>query len=222
MKWETLSKADCEGLVASISPNFQAERLSDEYKKIREGIKSIVINVKSEHPNAREYEFDLAVAVPLYILLTKEFGMNERIASNDGVWRYLSLKVVPDVVLTRWGYKEARFWKESRRIWLKVLWWYIYLSWQGNEKDTYNTLIDNTTDIVVQLVERPGPQGYRVETCRVLMKRLCELKYSGNKAEVFRKIMVLNTARLKVVEPGLFEGGEGEYIGQLFDYFSLE
>ena len=28
--------------------------------------------------------------------------------------------------------------------------------------------------------------------------------------EVFRKIMVLNTARLKVVEPGLFEGGEGE------------
>ena len=83
---------------------------------------------------------------------------------------------------------------------------------------TYRILENNTTDEVVQLVERAGSAGYRVDVCRVLMKYyyLNRSKYDN---KIFRKVMVLNTARSKVVEPTLVNGGAIGYVKELFDYF---
>jgi hypothetical protein len=36
---------------------------------------------------------------------------------------------------------------------------------------------------------------------------------------LFRKVMKLNTARAKVIEPTLVEGGEEAYAEELFNYF---
>lgn len=80
----------------------------------------------------------------------------------------------------------------------------------------------NTTDTIVQLVERPG-FGYRISFTRELMKHfgcLAEEEPDKHNTETFRKIMRLNTARSKVVEPALFGGGEQEYIKELFEYFN--
>ncbi len=216
MKWKTLPKNECAQAVAALPQGFCADNLDDDYAQLRLDLKEIATSIISVD---KEYAYDLSFGIPMYVLLNEKYGMKERQASIDGVWRYLSIDVIPDVVMQRWGKRDARFWKESRRIWLKALWWYVHLSWQGNPEDTENILKNNTTDIMVQLVERPGPQGYRVPVCRQLMKRLNEVPDERAKADLFRKVMVLNTTRLKVLEPSLLNLGEEEYVEQLYRYF---
>ncbi|HFI0259201.1 TPA: hypothetical protein ACGOU2_002079, partial [Streptococcus suis] len=99
------------------------------------------------------YDFDLRFGLKVYSILSHKVGFTNRTASNDDVWRYLSIKIIPDIVHSRWGRNEVRT-LTSRRIWLKNLWWYIHLSWAGNSEETFNLLKNNTTDTVVQLVER--------------------------------------------------------------------
>lgn len=220
MRWKTFPKTDCERIVATLPQSFKEDELDSIHLALRQDLKEISTSVLAEDPGAKEYAYDLAFAVPFYETITKKYGMTERYASNDGIWRYLSVKVVPDIVLSRWGHRDARFWKESRRIWLKALWWYIHLSWQGNAESTMMILKDNTADVLVQLVERPGPQGYRVDVSRKIMKTLASVPGVSNRATLFRKIMVLNTARLKVIEPALCNEGVAGYVRQLFEYFN--
>ena len=43
-------------------------------------------------------------------------------AANDDFWRYLSIKVIPDVVAERWGYdNESHYWSKPARIWLRSI-----------------------------------------------------------------------------------------------------
>ena len=176
MEWKVLKKSECERIVSKwassevvkwdVSPNFQLirDKLISCYQSIRD---ELVIN----SPSGREYAFDYRFGMELYLVLTKDFGISEYQASNDSFWIYLSIKVIPDVVFWRWGpAKNDRFYANSRRIYLKALWWYIHLSWQGSKEETYRVIRENTTDEVVQLVERSGPFGYRVELCRVMMR----------------------------------------------------
>ena len=158
-------------------------------------------------------------------------------ASNDQVWMYLCVKIFPDIVHDRYrgtkvksensiverNVNEERFWKTRRRIYLKVIWWYIYLSMQMDEKGqddlmaTFNILKDNSTDEIVQIVERSGAAGYRVDVYREIMKY-----YSANRDKYdntkFRQVMVLNTAKTQVVEPDLIEGGVHVYVKELFEF----
>ena len=66
-----------------------------------------------------KYSSDLDFAIGLYTHLNS-IGMNPGIASDDDVWRYIQMKVVPDVVYDRWtGNEDARinnerFWKNTR------------------------------------------------------------------------------------------------------------
>ena len=60
--------------------------------------------------------------------LDGEYKIKERVASSDGVWRYIQLCVVPEIIATRWGIENKdRFYKVSRRLYLKILWWNVYL-----------------------------------------------------------------------------------------------
>ena len=154
------------------------------------------------------------------------------------MWIYLCVKVFPDLIHNRYpGHKlktelgviqrninEERFWKTRRRIYLKVLWWYVYLSLQFSEdgredlSKTYEVLKDNSTDEIVQIVERSGSAGYRVDVYRALMKYYADNRdrYDNKR---FRQVMVLNTAKTQIVEPLLMAGGIEEYIKELFEYF---
>lgn len=166
------------------------------------------------------YQLDLHFGIKMYETLNNKYGMNVRLASTAGIWRYLSVCVVPDLVEKRYGVDHPdRFWKKPKRLWLRVLWWYIYLSWQGTSKQTIEVLKDNSTDEILQLVDRCGRGGYRVDLYRTMMKKNGELDPAERRRkEWFRKMMVLNTARVQVVEPALTDRGEEGYVDSLIDY----
>lgn len=168
------------------------------------------------------YQVDLKFGLKMYVTLNSKYGMNVRSAATEGIWRYLSVCVVPDLIAKRYGQDHPdRFWKKPKRLWLRVLWWYIYLSWQGSEKDTYRILKDNSTDEILQLVDRCGRGGYRVDLYREIMKKYSEYDLSERrKKQIFRKMMVLNTARVQVIEPELSAGGSRGYVDALCDYFN--
>lgn len=163
--------------------------------------------------NKLDYKFDLLFGLKLYNILGEEIGFTPRVATNDDIWRYLSVKVIRDIVHSRWQLNEDHFYKISRRIWLKTIWWYIHLSWMGDQKSTYEILKNNTTDTVLQLVERPGI-GYNVMVYRELMYQYH--KYEDTSRNLFRQILKLNTARLLTTSPELVEGGILAYVDDLF------
>ena len=168
------------------------------------------------------YQVDYLYGIRIYLLLTRKYKMYVREASSAGIWRFISLKVVPDVVMLRYGKEHPdRFWKKDKRLWLRVLWWYAYLSWQGDADSTKNVLKDNSTDEILQLVDRCGRGGYRVDLYRALMLEYSKLDpIERRRKQLFRRMMVLNTARVQVVEPGLVLGGEHRYILDLIEYFN--
>ena len=55
------------------------------------------------------------------------------------------------------------------------------------------------------------------------MKKYSELDISERRQkQIFRKMMVLNTARVQVIEPALVDGGERRYVDDLCNYFLTE
>lgn len=166
-----------------------------------------------EHANKLDYKFDLLYGIEIYKILNTDIGFNNRVATSDDTWRYLSVKVIPDIVHSRWGWSDDRYFAKTRRIWLKSIWWYIHLSWRGNAENTYEILESNTTDTILNLVERPG-LGYYIEVYRELMNQYNE--YEDSSRELFRAVLKLNTAKLITTSPELVEGGIEEYVNSLF------
>jgi hypothetical protein len=174
--------------------------------------------LKDEMKKINSYAFDLHIGLLLYRVLKEDYGFTERLAAQDEIWRYLSLEVFPDLVYERFGMNDQRFYKGTRRIWLKSIWWYIHLSWQGTEEDTFNTLKDNSSDELLQLLDRSGTGGYRLELTRELMRQY--KKFRDSKVpQLFRRVLKLNTARLNMIEPCLVEGGIESYVTELYYYF---
>lgn len=226
MEWEKWNKTISEeyyndmlqesnSLSAHYSSKYQNLRIliMKAYKESLEEL-GILSSQLIEYKNV--YKFDCIFAIKLYsIFLNEEYQIKERIASNDGVWRYIQLCVVPEIIEDRWGINNIdRYYKISRRLYLKILWWYVYLSWNDNLEETKKIIMDdvNTSDTLAQLVERSGRNGYRVELYRAIMKKKVEKKINTDE---FRKIMVLNSARVKVINPYLVNGGINEYVDNL-------
>lgn len=221
LNWEQINyditKSEIEyNSLNNMNPATIASNLNSELKRIRELLIQGRDDIFDEwHLDTAEnlgYDFDLLFAIRLYDILGLNNNFSNRAASNDEVWRFLSIRVIPDIVHSRWGMNEARY-MTSRRIWLKNLWWYIHLSWNGDTERTYEILKNNTTDTVLQLVERPGV-GYYVSLYREIM-----LQYScinDPSRTLFRKVLKLNTALLPVTYPELISGGIKEYVSYLF------
>jgi len=212
LNWEQINyditKSEIEyNSLNNMNPATIASNLNSEFKRIRELLIQARDDIFDEwHLDTAEnlgYDFDLLFAIRLYDILGLNNNFSNRAASNDEIWRFLSIRVIPDIVHSRWGMNEARY-MTSRRIWLKNLWWYIHLSWNGDTERTYEILKNNTTDTVLQLVERPGV-GYYVSLYREIM-----LQYScinDPSRTLFRKVLKLNTALLPVTYPELISGG---------------
>lgn len=237
--WQQKEKDDFDAMV-SCWDNIIREDIPKKYLSLRDDVVNAyfetkkVIQTKAEYRKRKDYYTDLMFGLRLYQIM-EQYKLGVRNASNDQVWIFLCVRVFPDIVYDRFPrtttntsneseYKnvnEDRYW--NKRIYLKTIWWYIHLSIQNEDtcdlKLTFKTLERNTTDEIVQLVERPGLAGYRVEVCREIMKYYSEhrAKYDNS---AFRKVMVLNTAKTKVLEPALVDGGISEYVKELFEYVS--
>lgn len=205
--------------------------LDSYYEKMRCYLQQCYKKVKEEY--SKDYDVDVHFGMHLYEFFEKESLFNMRTAADDGFWWYLSLKVVPDLVSYRWGKdNDAHFWKRSTKIWLKSLWWYIYLSWQGDEEKTLNVIESQncSTDTILNLLDRSG-KGYYVSTFRYIMyfyskvskQQLAEFNKNTvtERDNLFRVIMRIHTARTKVINPVLYGGGEKEYARSLFRQFNI-
>lgn len=222
IKWENLTynpqraKEDFEQIKVS-SRSFSPIELDDNFMELRNQLISardvVFEKYELEHVNKLDYSFDLLFGLEVYGILNNSIGFNNRVATNDSIWRYLSVKVIPDIVHARWGLKDDRYYETPRRIWLKSIWWYIHLSWRGNTKDTHEILKTNTTDTILNLVERPG-LGYYVEVYRELMYQYAS--YEDSSRNLFRAVLKLNTAKLISTSPELVDGGIELYVESLF------
>lgn len=188
----------------------------------------ILDKIKSENSghesddNRKKYLVDVAAGLILYRILPPE-RIGLRAAADDGTWKYLSLEVLPDITYRRWAdsLNPGRFYAESKRIWLKTLWWYIHLSWQGDANSTRKILESRglSTDAIVQLVERSG-NGYRIDLYREIIKQFAKYQIQSDK-KLMRPVMKLNTAMLLSIEPAYAEGGISGYVKRLFESSEL-
>ena len=193
--------------------------LFSRYKAVTEKLNGL--SIKSD------YCIDYKFGIELFKYFSSQEWFNLRLAANDGFWRFLSLKILPDIVTERWGAdNEDHFWRKPSRIWLRVIWKYIYLSYQGSIEETEELLKSKnfSTDTILNLVERTGRKGTYVQVYRYNMyfyskldlSVISEYKNAHQNADLFRAIMVLNTAKVVSIEPSLFLGGELEYAKSLF------
>jgi len=200
--------------------------LSADYRKMRDNLWKIYkSSVEDNSDNgSKKYLTDLNFGLSVYSYLKNEIGITASDASDDDVWRFIQMNVVPDLIFDRWfegngsdRINNDRFWKDSRRMWLKTMWWYIHLSLQNDSiEDTKQILVGNSSDDISQLVERSGA-GYRTDLYRAIM-----LRYSRSESDdklLLRKVLKLNVVRCATIEPLLFVSGIDDYAESLFAYF---
>jgi len=177
----------------------------------------------AQESRSKKYTFDLEFGLRMYASLYKN-GFTEWNAADNGVWSYLSIRIIPDIVYGRCeGYNEDRFYKRNWRILLKDLWWYIHTTEEGGDKDfdmegTRKILARNSEDIMFLLLDHLG-YGFRPRVYHLLMRRYSELLDSGIQLasceDFFRAIMLLHQVRTEVIDPIL--QGEEAYVEGLFE-----
>jgi hypothetical protein len=155
------------------------------------------------------------------ILNNYEFTCIE--ASDITIWNYLSVKCFPDWVNLRYpsndnsniGANAHRYCKNKSRNWLCTIWWYIYISLQYKEngdidfEKTRQILKSGNTDIILQVVDRRGKKGYKLDFLRKLMAKMSEHPQYYKK---IRAIMIKDKAYSDILEPELFQGGTAGYL----------
>lgn len=215
---DNLSDAAYEDLLAQWS-TFNVIGYDESYNELRKK----VIDIYCKYKEKGGYEVDVRIGLCLYGELSKKNGFTNVLANDDDIWRYLSCIVFPDITNLRYppsktdrneGHRlnTKRFYLHTRRIWLKTLWWYIHLSWQGTENSTYKVLKDYGTDTISDFIERPG-KGYRLALYRSLMKEYS--KVDTKSANLFNRIQKQNLVNCRNVEPALTEGAELGYVKRL-------
>lgn len=204
------------------------DTLPNEYKEIRNSL--IDFNMEIE---IKEYLKDLDFGLYLYEYFLSKPWFNLSLAANYDFWRYICIKVVPDIIYIRHKDIPSYYYEKNVRMYIPTLWWYIHMSWQGDKNSTYNVLLNNSTDTIQSLVERPGKKGVHLETYRSIIKYFSNVdkKYRTYKKEIynyknevfiekdyilFRQVMVLHTAKSLVINPDLYNGGPEAYVEMLF------
>lgn len=236
MEMKTLNRGDSQKAMAEWIENYPTlPSVDDSYVSIRNDLQEMNRQVRQDAENnasgkrSDNYYIDAHMGLALYKYLWEKPGFTLRTAADDGFWRYLSVKVVPDIVSQRWGRdNNDHFWSKPTRIWLRSIWWYVHLSWQGSYDSTKELLESPhfTTDTILNFEERNGRRGTCVEAYRYIiyfyskvpetvLKQFTRGK-SGNSDDLFRVVMKLNTAKMMVMEPALCLGGEREYARTLF------
>ncbi len=237
MIWKRMNNAEAKKIIEGIEKNneeafntllecWKEGKFSDEveveYRAIRDKIFDEYCNCK----NKGGYEIDLRVGLALYDLLLKdEYKLNSIYANDDDIWRYLSVRVFLDITYLRepssdrFGvyFSHDRVYKHTKRIWIKQLWWWIHLGWQGDVESTYEVLKKYGSGRISQVLERAG-KGYRVEVIRKLLKKMAERCPQSNVSQDdFRALMMLYYAKMFVVEPTLVEGGVDSFLDKILD-----
>lgn len=177
-------------------PSNYFDDLDEDYMKIRNDILSFVPHNKKDL-----YTFDLEFAIKLYEYFSKENfpEINEAVVSNYDFWRYICLKVVPDIIIERHGFINSYFYKKNVRMYIPTLWWFIELSFNNSLIYTFDNLKKFNTDIILQFVERPGKNGIYKDIVRKIFEYLFKLPIETinkkiDEKNLIRRVLIQNTA----------------------------
>lgn len=201
----------------------QVDDYNPDYEELRQVVLEKYMSSGEKKPG---YETDLNVGLVLFEYLNPSKGFTLVMANDDDVWRYISCKVFPDITFERYPkpanddirLNKKRFYSHTRRIWLKTLWWYVFLSWQGNSDKTRRVLEEFGTDTISDFIERTG-QGYRLLLYRQLM--LAYSQVDNKSSNLFNRIQKQNLVNCRTVEPALVENAEKGYIQNLFKQLEI-
>lgn len=225
MKIERLNKKEAsEAMDAWVANPFTLPNLRNGYLEIRGDLTTLFTESKNVSGNdVRSYQMDVNFGTALYDYLSKKPWFTERLAADDGFWRYLALMVIPNLIGSRWGNDNAEhYYTLPNRNWLKALWWYVHLSLKRGGLDRTKAMLLGegfSTDTILNLVERSGRRGTNVAVYRTIMSRYAGLKKPS--MTDFRKVMKLNTAESVVIEPVFCTGGVDGYVSSLFNDLDL-
>jgi hypothetical protein len=196
--------------------DVSASSFDPSYEDFRKALLTVFQDTLVETGGKMTYLLDLRVGIKLYELMPPGKNFTVIQANDDDIWRYISVKVMPDITYKRYPepkqgdirINRKRFYAHTRRIWLKTLWWYVHLSWQGSADSTFDVLKDNGIDNINKLIETPG-RGYRLPLFRQMM---LEYHRTGpHKVKDFAAFTKLNNAKCVSVEPELTSGGVAAY-----------
>lgn len=232
---KTLNRGQAQEAMKNWIENYpQLPPIDDNLLQLRKDLQALNNKVRAEiddNPSIKkiDYYVDYRFGLLLYEYLKNQKGFSLRTAANDGFWRYISVKVVPDVVAQRWGKdNDSHYWSQPTRIWLRSIWWYTHLAWQGDMELTEKVLSCDhfTTDTILNFEERTGRKGTQIEAYRQIIKyysmvpsdviKNASRGKSNNSDDIFRIVMKLNTAKMLVMDPSLYDGGEDAYARALF------
>lgn len=234
MNVKTLNRGEAQKAMEEWIEHYPVQpELDPEYEQMRIDLQicseEIRKSVEGLDEKKAKYYIDYMFGLKLYEYLDKIPGFSMRVAANDDFWRFMSLKVIPLVVSQRWGKEsDSHYWSRPTRIWLRSIWWYVHLAWQGDYEKTRQLLASRhfTTDTILNFEERSGRHGTHIEAYRQILSLYGSVseedlkRYSRSRKDtsddIFRVVMKLNTARLMVTEPSLYPGGEYEYAKSLF------
>ncbi len=233
---KTLSRGQAqEAMTEWINGYPELPAIDSDYLKLRTDMQKLNSDVRSEiEGNSKikrtDYYVDYRLGLLMYEYLRNQPWFSMRVAANDGFWRFLSLKIVPDIVAQRWGKdNDSHYWSMPARIWLRSIWWFVHLSWQGSKENTEQVLSCShfTTDTILNFEERTGRNGTYIDAYRRIIYHYSRIPESeikkknrskGRKSDdLFRVVMKLNTAKLLVFDPALFSGGVDAYARSLFE-----
>lgn len=203
--------------------------LDNDYTKIRYELTTAYNKTVSAHEKEGFYSVDLHYGLFVYDYLNSKDWFSVRLAADDEFWSYITLRTVPAVTGMRWGNdNEDHFYKRPSRNWFRVLWWFIHLSWQGDEKSTLKLLEQSqfNQDIVLNLVERCG-RGFDLQLTRALMKAFGNIPYKEvlqmdarlqkvqSHSTFFRTLMRMNQSTSPMLPPEFCSGGVDGYVQEL-------
>lgn len=192
------------------------EETPTELKEVRNELLLKYQTLKNE--GYSDYELDCRLSVWFYNYVKMQSWMNMRVATTEDFWRYFAMVVVPDIITDRFAKSDKpdarHYYSKGTRIYPYTLYWYACLSWSKDEEATLKLLTQKgfNTDTIVGLVERTGRNGTPIELYRNIVHNFSEFaKTKSINHFTFRSIMKLCLAKITVVDPDLFEGGNKMY-----------
>lgn len=224
LQWLELKKIDAKRSTDSLQHSYDMDEdpfhgrnfsLNQDYTEMRKQFLTLYENVKSEYKFG--YEFDFEFGIGIYKILRFNYLMYESEASDDDIWRFIQLKVIPDIIMDRWPLREGkinskRLYSEPQRIYLKILWWYIHILW---EKDEVTTRSFKAKVDISQITDRSGYKGIRVEIFKEIL-HVYSLVEHDKTANLIEKVLMLNASYCTVLEPQLMDKSLNEYVVGLY------
>jgi len=232
MNWKSLTRDQpkrafaelCEKF-SSASQTFFLDTKERDFRDLRNAFLRFDVEASraAEGKRSAAYVYDLEFALRMYGYLSEhDFGLWQ--AADNGVWAHLSIRVIPDVVRKRLGgMNEDRFYKRNWRIWLKDLWWYVYVTEsdanaQFDMEESRELLTNGSQDIMFLLLDH-SKGGFRPSVYYALMRKysqvLNEGKVPDGRERFFRSLLLEHQIRTAVIDPIL--ESETEYVQSLFD-----